>query len=66
MRIDAIKNKVSKIRDLLEDLKSKVEADIYDLAAKGKLTEKQKERYDFLNELQSILENADYQLSDYE
>lgn len=66
MRIDAIKNKVSKIRDLLEDLKSEVESDIYDLEEKENLNERQEEKYDFLNGLKEVLEDADYSLSDYE
>lgn len=66
MRIDAIKNKVSKIRDLLEDLKSEVESDIYDLEEKENLNERQEEKYDFLNGLREVLEDADYSLSDYE
>lgn len=66
MRIDAIKNKVSKIRDLLEDLKSKVEIDIYDLEERENLNERQEEKYDFLNGLKEVIEDADYQLSDYE
>ena len=66
MRIDAIKNKVSKIRDLLEDLKSEVEDDIYDLEERENLNEKQEEKYDFLNELKEVLEDVDYSLSDYE
>lgn len=66
MRIDAIKNRVTKIRDLLEDLKADVESDVYDLEGKEKLNERQKEKYDFLNGLKEALENADYSLSDYE
>lgn len=66
MRIDAIKNKVSKIRDLLEDLKSEIEIDIYDLEERENLNERQEEKYDFLNGLKEVLENADYSLSDYE
>ena len=66
MRIDAIKNKVSKIRDLLEDLKSEIEIDIYDLEERENLNERQEEKYDFLNGLREILEDADYSLSDYE
>ena len=66
MRIDAIKNKVSKIRDLLEDLKSEVEIDICDLEEKENLNERQEEKYDFLNGLKEVLEDADYSLSDYE
>ena len=66
MRIDAIKNKVSKIRDLLEDLKSEIEIDIYDLEERENLNERQEEKYDFLNGLKEVLEDADYSLSDYE
>ena len=66
MRIDAIKNKVSKIRDLLEDLKSEIEIDIDDLEEKENLNERQEEKYDFLNGLREVLEDADYSLSDYE
>lgn len=66
MRIDAIKNKVSKIRDLLEDLKYEIEIDIDDLEGKEKLNEKQEEKYDFLNGLREVLEDADYSLCDYE
>ena len=66
MRIDAIKNKVSKIRDLLEDLKSEIEIDIYDLEEKENLNERQEEKYDFLNGLKEVLEDADYSLCDYE
>lgn len=66
MRIDAIKNKVSKIRDLLEDLKSEIEIDICDLEEKENLNERQEEKYDFLNGLKEVLEDADYSLSDYE
>lgn len=66
MRIDAIKNKVSKIRDLLEDLKSEVEIDICDLEEKENLNERQEEKYDFLDGLKEVLEDADYSLSDYE
>ena len=46
MRIDAIKNKVSKIRDLLEDLKSEVEIDICDLEERENLNERQEEKYE--------------------
>lgn len=66
MRIDAIKNRVTKIRDLLEDLKSEVESNIYDLEGKENLNERQEERYDFLTRLKEVLEEADYSLSDYE
>jgi hypothetical protein len=66
MRIDAIKNKVSKIRDLLEDLKSEIEIDICDLEERENLNERQEEKYDFLNGLKEVLEDADYSLSDYE
>ena len=66
MRIDAIKNKVSKIRDLLEDLKSEIEIDIDDLEEKENLNERQEEKYDFLNGLKEALEDADYSLCDYE
>ena len=66
MRIDAVKNKVSKIRDLLEDLKSEIEIDIYDLEEKENLNERQEEKYDFLNGLKEVLEDADYSLCDYE
>ena len=66
MRIDAIKNKVSKIRDLLEDLKSEIEIDIDDLEERENLNERQEEKYDFLNGLKEVLEDADYSLSDYE
>ena len=66
MRIDAIKNKVSKIRDLLEDLRGEIEDDIYDLEERENLNEKQEEKYDFLNELKEVLEDVDYSLSDYE
>ena len=66
MRIDAIKNKVSKIRDLLEDLKSEIEIDICDLEEREHLNERQEEKYDFLNGLKEVLEDADYSLSDYE
>ena len=40
MRIDAIKNKVSKIRDLLEDLKYEIEIDIDDLEERESLNER--------------------------
>lgn len=66
MRIDAIKNKVSKIRDLLEDLKSEIEIDICDLEERENLNERQEEKYDFLNGLKEVLEDADYSLCDYE
>lgn len=66
MRIDAIKNKVSKIRDLLEDLKSEIEIDICDLEERENLNERQEEKYDFLVGLRQALEDADYSLSDYE
>lgn len=66
MRIDAIKNRVTKIRDLLEDLKSEIEIDIYDLEEKENLNERQEEKYDFLTGLRDVLEDADYSLSDYE
>lgn len=66
MRIDAIKNKVSKIRDLLEDLKSEIEIDIDDLEERENLNERQEEKYDFLTGLKDVLEDADYSLSDYE
>lgn len=66
MRIDAIKNKVSKIRDLLEDLKSEIEIDIDDLEERENLNERQEEKYDFLNGLREVLEDADYSLCDYE
>lgn len=66
MRIDAIKNKVSKIRDLLEDLKSEIEIDICDLEEKENLNARQEEKYDFLNGLKEVLEDADYSLCDYE
>lgn len=66
MRIDAIKNKVSKIRDLLEDLKSEIEIDIDDLEERENLNERQEEKYDFLNGLKEVLEDADYSLCDYE
>ena len=66
MRIDAIKNKVSKIRDLLLDLKSEIEIDIYDLEEKENLNERQEEKYDFLNGLNEVLEDVDYSLCDYE
>lgn len=66
MRIDAIKNKVSKIRDLLEDLKYEIEIDIDDLEGRENLNERQEEKYDFLNGLKEVLEDADYSLSDYE
>lgn len=66
MRIDAIKNKVSKIRDLLEDLKSEIEIDIDDLEERENLNEKQEEKYDFLTGLRDVLEDADYSLCDYE
>ena len=66
MRIDAVKNRVSEIRDLLEDLKSEIEIDICDLEERENLNEKQEEKYDFLNELKEVLEDVDYSLSDYE
>lgn len=66
MRIDAIKNRVTKIRDLLEDLKSEIEIDIYDLEERENLNERQEEKYDFLTGLRDVLEDADYSLSDYE
>lgn len=66
MRIDAIKNRVTKIRDLLEDLKYEVESDIDDLEERENLNEKQEEKYDFLTGLKEVLEDADYSLSDYE
>lgn len=66
MRINAIKNRVTKIRDLLEDLKSEIEIDIYDLEEKENLNERQEEKYDFLVGLRQGLEDADYYLSDYE
>lgn len=66
MRIDAIKNRVTKIRDLLEDLKSDVESDIDDLEGREELNEKQEEKYDFLTGLRDVLEDADYSLCDYE
>ena len=66
MRIDAIKNRVTKIRDLLEDLKSEIEIDIYDLEEKENLNEKQEDKYGYLIGLREVLEDADYSLSDYE
>lgn len=66
MRIDAIKNKVSKIRDLLEDLRGEIEDDIYDLEERENLNERQEEKYDFLNGLREVLEDVDYSLCDYE
>ena len=48
MRIDAIKNKVSKIRDLLEDLRDEIEDDIYDLEERENLNERQEEKYSFI------------------
>lgn len=66
MRIDAIKNKVSEIRDLLADLTSEIEIDIYDLEERENLTERQEEKYGFLNGLREVLEDASYSLSDYE
>ena len=66
MRIDAIKNKVSKIRDLLEDLKYEIEIDIDDLEERENLNTRQEEKYDFLSGLKEVLEDADYSLCDYE
>lgn len=66
MGMNEIRNRIIKIKHLLEDLRNDIEDDIFDLEQKLYLYNIEEEKYEFLNGLRQDLEDAEKSLSGYE